>query len=202
MQQMLRMGVGVIAVFSMIFLYYTNSFLVRRRQKEFGLYYILGMGKRNLVKIMICESLLTAAVSIAGGLMLGMLFSKLGELAITKLLAEQIRFNMEIDPRAVVSTVFLFIRIDYGEDAYISVAVPPGGNAEKRQSGRKTAQSQLGFCAGGNRASHLRLLSGGDCRRTDYGDDVVFHCRYNGDRGDVPFIYRRFCHLRENAAEK
>ena len=110
-QQMLRMGVGVIAVFSMIFLYYTNSFLVRRRQKEFGLYYILGMGKRNLVKIMICESLLAAAVSIAGGLMLGMLFSKLGELAITKLLAEQIRFNMEIDPRAVVSTVFLFILI-------------------------------------------------------------------------------------------
>ena len=53
-QQMLNLGVGVIGVFSVIFLYYTNSFLIRRRQKEFGLYHILGMGKRNLAKIMIC----------------------------------------------------------------------------------------------------------------------------------------------------
>ncbi len=61
-QQMLNLGVGVIGVFSVIFLYYTNSFLIRRRQKEFGLYHILGMGKRNLAKIMICETLLTAVI--------------------------------------------------------------------------------------------------------------------------------------------
>ncbi len=79
-------------VFSVIFLYYTNSFLIRRRQKEFGLYHILGMGKRNLAKIMICETLLTAVISIAGGLVLGVLFSKLGELVITKLLGENIEF--------------------------------------------------------------------------------------------------------------
>ena len=47
---MLGFGVFVIAIFSLIFLYYTNSFLIRRRQKEFGLYNILGMGKRNLVR--------------------------------------------------------------------------------------------------------------------------------------------------------
>ena len=110
-QQMLSLGVNVIAVFSLIFLYYTNSFLIRRRQKEFGLYHILGMGKRNLVKIMICENLLTAAVSIAGGLVLGILFSKLGELVITRLLGENINFDMEIDPRAIVTTVLLFVVI-------------------------------------------------------------------------------------------
>ena len=110
-QQMLSLGVNVIAVFSLIFLYYTNSFLISRRQREFGLYHILGMGKRNLVKIMICENLLTAAVSIAGGLVLGVLFSKLGELVITRLLGADINFDMEIDPRAIVTTVLLFVVI-------------------------------------------------------------------------------------------
>ena len=51
LQSMLGFGVFVIGIFSLIFLYYTNSFLIRRRQKEFGLYNILGMGKRNLVKM-------------------------------------------------------------------------------------------------------------------------------------------------------
>ena len=110
-QQMLSLGVGVIGVFSVIFLYYTNSFLIRRRQREFGLYYVLGMGKRNLVKIMICETLLTAVVSIAGGLVLGILFSKLGELVITKLLGADISFDMQIDPRAIMSTLVLFVVI-------------------------------------------------------------------------------------------
>ena len=53
LQSILGFGVAVIGVFSLIFLYYTNSFLIRRRQKEFGLYNILGMGKRNLVKILL-----------------------------------------------------------------------------------------------------------------------------------------------------
>ena len=110
-QQMLNLGVGVIGVFSVIFLYYTNSFLIRRRQKEFGLYHILGMGKRNLAKIMICETLLTAVISIAGGLVLGVLFSKLGELVITKLLGENISFDMQIDPQAIMSTIVLFVVI-------------------------------------------------------------------------------------------
>ena len=60
MQMILGMGTPVIAVFSWILLYYTNSFLIRRRQKEFGLYHILGMGKRELVKILIWENLMTA----------------------------------------------------------------------------------------------------------------------------------------------
>lgn len=110
-QQMLNLGVGVIAVFSLIFLYYTNSFLIRRRQREFGLYHILGMGKRNLAKIVICENVIAAIVSIGGGLVLGILFSKLGELVITKILGAAISFNMEIDPRAIVSTLLLFVLI-------------------------------------------------------------------------------------------
>ena len=47
MQGFLSVGIGVMAVFSLIFLFYTNSFLIRRRKKELGLYNILGLGKRN-----------------------------------------------------------------------------------------------------------------------------------------------------------
>ena len=68
MQMMLSMGCGVIGVFSLIFLFYTNSFLIRRRKKEFGLYNILGMGKGNLARILIWESVIVAVISLAGGL--------------------------------------------------------------------------------------------------------------------------------------
>ena len=80
MQTLLGMGFGVMAVFSAIFLFYTNSFLIRRRKKEFGLYNILGLGKRNLAAVLAWETGMIAAVTILGGLFFGILFSKLAEL--------------------------------------------------------------------------------------------------------------------------
>lgn len=62
LQGLLSMGVFVVAVFALIFLYYTNSFLIRKRKKELGLYNILGMGKRNLVRILLWENILTAVI--------------------------------------------------------------------------------------------------------------------------------------------
>ena len=86
MQMILGFGSGVIAIFSLILLYYTNSFLIRRRQREFGLYHILGMGKIDLVKIMVLENLIISVLTIAGGIVGGILFSKLGELLAAKIL--------------------------------------------------------------------------------------------------------------------
>ena len=67
-------------VFALIFLFYTNSFLTRRRKKEFGLYNILGMGKKNLIRVLAWESLMTAGISIGCGLLSGIVFSKFAEL--------------------------------------------------------------------------------------------------------------------------
>ena len=111
MQMILGMGTPVIAVFSWILLYYTNSFLIRRRQKEFGLYHILGMGKRELVKILIWENLMTAVISIAGGLLGGILFSKLAELAAVKIVGNHLGYKMTIEPKAIYYTVSLFLAI-------------------------------------------------------------------------------------------
>lgn len=111
MQMILEMGTPVIAVFSWILLYYTNSFLIRRRQKEFGLYHILGMGKRELVKILIWENLMTAVISIAGGLLGGILFSKLAELAAVRIVGNHLGYKMTIEPKAIYYTVSLFLAI-------------------------------------------------------------------------------------------
>ena len=111
LQSMLGFGVFVIGIFSLIFLYYTNSFLIRRRQKEFGLYNILGMGKRNLVKILLWENVLTAAASIAAGLIFGILFSKLAEMAAMKILGGKTGFDMHIALEPIMWTVLLFLAI-------------------------------------------------------------------------------------------
>lgn len=111
LQALISVGVFVISVFSLIFLYYTNSFLVRRRQKEFGLYNILGMGKRNLVKILIWENVLTAVISIAAGLVCGILFSKMAELAVLKLLGQDAGFGIRIVLQPVIYTILLFVVI-------------------------------------------------------------------------------------------
>lgn len=111
LQALLSMGVWVIMVFSVIFLYYTNSFLIRRRQKEFGLYNILGMGKRNLVRILAWENVLTALVSVVAGVGLGMLFSRLAELAAMRILGGHIGFGFQVSARPVLATAGLFIGI-------------------------------------------------------------------------------------------
>lgn len=46
MQSVLSLGCGIMGGFALIFIFYTNSFLMRRRKREFGLYHVLGMGKR------------------------------------------------------------------------------------------------------------------------------------------------------------
>ena len=53
----LNLGIFVVAAFASLFLFYTNSFLIRRREREFGLYSVLGMGKFNLALILLFETL-------------------------------------------------------------------------------------------------------------------------------------------------
>ena len=107
----LGLGCGVIAVFACIFLFYTNSFLIRRREKEFGLYNILGMGKKNIARVLFWESLTVAALSIVGGLGLGILFSKLAELLLIKILGGQAAFRFTVSFPAVGYTAVIFLGI-------------------------------------------------------------------------------------------
>ena len=107
-QGFLSLGITVIGIFSTILLFYTNSFLIRRRKKEFGLYNILGMGKGNLSRVILWESLIIAVTSIVLGLGCGVLFSKAAELLVSKLLNSTVGFNFTINKDALVMTLKWF----------------------------------------------------------------------------------------------
>ena len=107
-RELLSLGFGILSVFSLLFLFYTNSFLIRRRKKEFGLYNILGMGKKNLSLVLLLETLFIGAFSIACGLFLGILFSKFSELAMVKILRGETEFTLSIGFSAISQTVILF----------------------------------------------------------------------------------------------
>ncbi len=109
LQLMLSFGVGVMGIFSLIFLFYTNSFLIRRRKKEFGLYNILGMNKWNLTRILVWECVILFAGSMTGGLFCGILFSKAGELCMANMLGEKAGFDFFVSFRSIKQTFLLFL---------------------------------------------------------------------------------------------
>lgn len=107
-REFLRLGSGIIAFFAGCFLFYTNSFLIRRRKKEFGLYNILGMGKRNIGILLFWENLLIALSAIAVGLGAGMLFSKLAELGLIRMLSGDVDYRLTVSAEAMLSTGKVF----------------------------------------------------------------------------------------------
>ena len=107
-QTMLNLGTITVGIFSCIFLFYTNSFLIRRRKKEFGLYHILGMGKRNIARILFWETMLTALISLVIGIGFGILFSKLAELGMLRLMQAQASYSMQISPDSILFTITVF----------------------------------------------------------------------------------------------
>lgn len=79
---LLRFGVFIMMFFSAIFLFYTCSFLMKQRNRELGLYSVLGMSKLHVVRIILCETLFCALLSVGSGLALGLLLAKLFQLAL------------------------------------------------------------------------------------------------------------------------
>lgn len=111
MQMILSWGIAVVAIFAVIFLFYMNSFLMRRRKKEFGLYNILGMDKWNIVHIIFWQNLLLFGASLVGGLGFGIIFSKLAELFAYRLTDHTVQLGFSIEAAAVQYTVILTVVI-------------------------------------------------------------------------------------------
>lgn len=104
----LGFGVIVIAIFGAIFLFYTNSFLMKRRKKELGLYNILGMEKRHIAGVILSETLITAALCLGMGLALGIIFSKLFFLILEHMLGMANVVPFLIPLSAIVQAAVLF----------------------------------------------------------------------------------------------
>ncbi len=105
---MMQIGMFVAGVLSAVLLLYINSFLMKQRKKELGLYNILGMGKGNIALIQCWESLFTAVLGIGGGLVLGIAFHKLSTIALAQLLQFSIPFHSSLSLPAMITTAMLF----------------------------------------------------------------------------------------------
>ena len=107
-KEMMRFGTYVMAVFGMIFLFYTQSALIKGRLKEFGLYSVLGMNRRNIGKIVFFENVITWLISMAGGLFVGIGLSKLAELGYSKLIAVEVSYKFNLSFSSIITTVIVY----------------------------------------------------------------------------------------------
>ena len=154
----LQYATGVIVVFAVIFLFYTNSFLIKRRKKEIGVYNILGMGKRHIARMMAVETILTAGISILGGLVFGIIFGKLMYLLLLKILHNSVDMQFSVNGTAIVQTVILFAGIFLLTYLYnilqIQLVNPVellhGGNQEEKEPKSRWLLVIVGVAALGN----------------------------------------------------
>ena len=107
-QSFMMIGMLFLGIFSFIFLIYTNSFLMKRRQKEIGLYNVLGMGKGNIAAILFFEALYVVILGVGGGLAAGILLHKLCTLILYRLIHFPAPFGISVQPAAVALTALIF----------------------------------------------------------------------------------------------
>ncbi|NLO48241.1 MAG: ABC transporter permease [Clostridiales bacterium] len=108
LESFLGFGIVIIGIFAAIFLFYTNSFLMKRRKKEIGLYNILGMGKRHIAKMLFYETVVTGIAVIVIGLGVGILLSKLVLLLLIKLLRFSVPFGFTVSGAGISASLILF----------------------------------------------------------------------------------------------
>ncbi len=153
MMTMMSMCSVMIALFAIIFLFYTNSFLVKRRKKEFGVFNILGMEKSHIAKTMAWENFYVTLISIAGGLVIGIALDKAMFLLIAQVLNEEISLGFFISDKAIISTVvmfcIIFLLILLNSIRQIQTANPiellTAGNAGEREPKTKWVLTILGL---------------------------------------------------------
>lgn len=108
LQAFMRLGVGIIGFFAVLFLFYTNSFLVKRRKKEFGLFNILGMEKRHIARVLLFETLYTIVLSLGLGIGCGIVLGKGMHLLLLRILKSTVQLGFTIPMIAIKTTVILF----------------------------------------------------------------------------------------------
>lgn len=108
MNEILMFACWVVRIFIVIFLLYTNSFLIKRRKKEFGVFHVLGMEKKHLSITLFWESLYVLAISLVVGLVAGILLDKLMFMILIRMLGFQVPLGFFVSPKAILNTILLF----------------------------------------------------------------------------------------------
>lgn len=154
----LNLGVWVEAVFSAVFVFYTSSFLVKKRKKEMGLYSVLGMRKGHILRVFATETVFSALFSIAAGLLLGVLASKLGFALLAKLIGYSIPLGFFVSLKGLILTAGIFFFIFLAVLLLTAAAVMKNRPAELltgAEAGEKEPKAKWliaaagAFCLGG-----------------------------------------------------
>lgn len=150
-------GEIVVEIFCIIFLIYSNSFLMKRRQKEIGLYNILGLERNHIGIVMFLETIITSIGSLAGGIAAGIIGSKLSLLLLLKLLHIPSVLGFYISVKGIFTCLFMFgivfLMILFLNLAKIHLSRPVellrGNNTGEKEPAAKWLMALIGFiCLG------------------------------------------------------
>lgn len=151
--QVMGLGSVIVGIFSVIFLFYSNSFLIKHRKKEFGLYNILGMEKRHLAKVILIESVYTYVITTISGVVIGTLFFKVLHMVLMKLMKYDIPLGFEFHIQPIITTAILFgvislmMFLNCIRQVYISnpVELLKGGQIGEKEPKSKWLLAIIGF---------------------------------------------------------
>ena len=199
------MGVGVIVIFSFIFLLYSNSFLMKRRQKELGLYNILGLEKKHISWVMMLENLFSALISFVGGILVGILGSKLALLLLLKLIKVPASFGFEVSVPAiricleVFGAIFVLILLVNIRKVYKTKPDSASSGTKCRGKGTKSKMADGGCWF---YLSVYRILYCHYHRVTSFGAGAVLCGSGSGNGRNVSSFYsRKHCGAQSSALE-
>lgn len=153
-RSLLAVGLVVLALFSLIFLLYGNSFVMKRRQKEFGLYNILGMEKIHISQMLLAETVITGAASLTLGILAGIAASKLALLLLLKLIHIPAKFGFYVTGEGILicaglyGIVLILTLIRNLGRIHLSrpVELLMGSSAGEKEPKSKWLMAVLGFC--------------------------------------------------------
>ena len=181
-------GVIVVGVFSYVYIFYTNSFISKRRKKEMGIYNILGMEKRHIAKVLAIETVFTAFVSIVGGIVAGILFSKLALMLIYRILGIQVTIEFSVPPSAVKNTVLVF-GILYMMTLFYNLMQMKLANPVELLRGSSVGENEVAY---GNFRSSMSRCGICNChydRAANESDQPVFCGSASGDHWNISAVY-------------
>ena len=156
-REVMQFGVYIIGLFAVIFLIYSNSFLMKRRQKEIGLYNILGLERNHIGIVLLLETIFTTILSLTGGIAIGILASKLSLLLLLRLLHIPAVLGFYISTKGIITcllmfgAIFLLILLLNLRRIHLSrpVELLRGNNTGEREPKAKWLMALLGFiCLG------------------------------------------------------
>lgn len=170
---LVMIGFVLLGLIMVPFLYYTNSFLIKRRKKELGLYSILGLEKKHIGVMMFWESLIIYGVVTVSAIILGLLFSRLVFLLLLNLAKMQVDVEFTISPVAIIDTLIFYAFIT-GLNLFVNLVQVGKANPVELMSDARRGEKEPRFVALWSIAGALALGIGYRMAVLSRLDNMIF----------------------------